>query len=62
MKLIPIIYHNKRYPLGITSNIEEVAGHLDKEYIKPKSRYSLHTEYSHMKRKLDSKLLKNILN
>ena len=58
MKLIPIIYHNKKYPLGITSNIEEVAGHLDKEFIKPKLHYSLHTEYSHMKRKLDSELIK----
>ena len=58
MRLIPIIYHNKKYPLGITSDIEEVAGHLDKEVIKPKLRYSLHTEYSHMKRKLDSELIK----
>ena len=57
MKLIPIIYHGKNYPFGIKSDIEEIAGHLDKEEITPHKKYSLHTEYSHMKRELNSKLI-----
>ena len=58
MELIPIIYHGKKYPFGIKSEIEEIAGHLDKETINPKNKYSLHTEYSHMKRKLNSEIIK----
>lgn len=57
MKLIPITYHNKKYPSNIISNIDEIAGHLDKTTIKPSRKYSLHTEYSHMKRKLTSNML-----
>ena len=57
MKLIPITYHNKKYPSNIISNIDEIAGNLDKSKITPTRSYSLHTEYSHMKRKLDSCLL-----
>ena len=44
MELIPIIYHGKKYPFGIKSEIEEIAGHLDKETINPKNKYSLHTD------------------
>ena len=57
MNLIPIIYHGKKYPFGIKSEIEEIAGHLDKEEINPHKKYSLHTEYSHMKRELNSNLI-----
>ena len=58
MKLIPITYHGKQYPFYIKSEIDEIAGHLDKEKIEPTRRYSLHTEYAHMKRKLDSDKIK----
>lgn len=57
MKLIPITYHDKMYPFYIKSEIDEIAGNLDKEEINPKRKYSLHTEYSHMKRKLNSEKL-----
>lgn len=57
MKLIPIRYHSKRYPPNIRSNIEEIAGNLDKSVINPRMDYSLHTEYSYMKRDLDNKLI-----
>lgn len=57
MKLIPITYHNKKYPEGIISDIDEIAGNLDKEKIEPSRKYSLHTEYSHMKRMLDNDLI-----
>ena len=57
MKVVPITYHSKKYPSNINSYIDEIAGNLDKESISPTREYSLHTEYSHMKRKLDSKLL-----
>ena len=61
MNLIPITYHSKKYPAGVISNIDEIAGNFDKDSINPQRKYSLHTEYSHMKRKLDNQLI-NILN
>lgn len=57
MKLIPVTYHNKKYPNGVVSLIDEVAGNLDKDKIEPTRSYSLHTEYSHMPRKLDNLLI-----
>lgn len=57
MKVVPITYHNKRYPSNIISNIDEIAGNLDKDKIEVSREYSLHTEYSHMKRKLDNNLV-----
>jgi len=60
MSLIPIKYHRKIYPSIIKSNIEEIAGHFDKENIRPKMDYSLHTEYSVGKRNLVSKLLSDL--
>ena len=57
MILIPITYHSKKYPVGIKSNIDEIAGNFDKSSISPIRKYSLHTEYSHMKRKLDNSLI-----
>lgn len=57
MILIPITYHNKKFPSSIRSGIDEIAGNFDKEIILPVRKYSLHTEYSHMKRKLDNQLI-----
>lgn len=57
MNLIPITYHSKKYPAGVISNIDEIAGNFDKDSINPQRKYSLHTEYSHMKRKLDNQLI-----
>lgn len=57
MNLIPITYHSKNYPVGIVSNIDEIAGNFDKDSINPHREYSLHTEYSHMKRNLDNRLI-----
>jgi len=52
-----IRYNNKKYPEDIHCEISEVAGHFDKEEIIQTKKYSLHTEYSYAKRKLDGKLL-----
>ena len=57
MILIPITYHSKEYPEGVISNIDEIAGNFDKSSILPTRKYSLHTEYSHMKRVLDNPLI-----
>lgn len=57
MKLVPITYHSKKYPAGIISEIDEIAGNFEKYLIKPQRKYSLHTEYSHMRRKLDNQLI-----
>ena len=57
MNLIPITYHSKKYPAGVISNVDEIAGNFDKDSINPQRKYSLHTEYSHMKRKLDNQLI-----
>lgn len=50
-------YGGNSYPDGITPELVEVAGHLDKERIEDIPAYSLHTEYSYGKRKLTSTLL-----
>ena len=52
-----IEYNGIPYPEGYISRIKEVAGHLDKEEIEQEDSYSLHTEYSYGKRKLDSVIL-----
>ena len=52
-----IEYNGIPYPEGYVSKIKEVAGHLDKEEIEQSECYSLHTEYSYGKRKLDSPIL-----
>ncbi len=54
---IPVDYHGKKYPQDIKCEVKEVAGHLDKTTIPFCERYSLHTEYSFAKRKLESDLL-----
>lgn len=57
MRLIPIKYHNKGYPNDIVPLLSEIAGNLDSKQISVHSPYSLHTEYSYMKRNLNSNLL-----
>lgn len=52
-----IEYNGIPYPEVYVSKIKEVAGHLDKADIEQEERYSLHTEYSYGKRKLDSPIL-----
>lgn len=56
--LIPIQYHKCRYPDDIKPMIKEVAGHFDVKKINVDGDYSLHTEYSFTKRKLDSDIIK----
>ena len=58
-KFIPIQYHNRRYPDGISPEIHEVAGHFDVESLDSDSPFSLHTEYSFAARKLTSQLLED---
>ena len=50
-------YNGVSYPQEYSGKIKEVAAHLDKEAIDYAECYSLHTEYSYGKRKLDSSLL-----
>lgn len=52
--LIPVQYHNKRYPTHINPRIDEIAGHFDISKIEPQRKFSLHTEYSYGKRKFNS--------
>jgi hypothetical protein len=56
-KLIPVRYSRRNYPPGVKAELQEVAGHFDIKGIKPDGAYSLHTEYSYGKRKLDNVLL-----
>lgn len=56
-KFIPVKYGNKDYPNNIKCNISEVAAHFDKETLKIVDDYSLHTEYSYGKRKMDSVII-----
>ena len=60
MKLIPVKYHNKEYPDGIIPSICEIAGNIDSKELNIHPPYSLHTEYSYMKRNFDSCLLQNL--
>lgn len=62
MQLIPITYHNLPYPSEITSNIQEVAAHFDIEKLDDSLKnyaFSLHTEYSAVKRKFTSGLIQS---
>jgi len=43
--LIPIQYHKKKYPSGLTPKIKEVAAHFDIEEVDTSFPCSLHTEY-----------------
>lgn len=55
--LIPVQYVFYQYPSPVSPRIQEIAGHFDKTSISPKMPYSLHTEYSFTRRKLDSPLI-----
>lgn len=57
MKLIPIKYHNKKYPNSINPIICEIAGNFDSKRLYINSPYSLHTEYSYSKRNFNSELI-----
>lgn len=57
MKLIPVKYHKKDYPSGIIAHLIEVAGNFDSKQLCINESYSLHTEYSYMKRSYMSELL-----
>lgn len=59
-KLIPVRYGRRNYPPGIEARIQEVAGHFDIGKIGPDGPYSLHTEYSYARRKLDGGLLEGL--
>lgn len=57
---IPFIfveYNHLPYPAGYSASLHEIAAHFDKDCIDPHGPYSLHTEYSYGKRKLDSALI-----
>lgn len=58
-KFILVEYNGVPYPEGYEAKIKEVAAHFDKTNIEEADCYSLHTEYSYGKRKLDSKLLES---
>ena len=45
--LIPVQYHNRRYPPGISPTISEIAGHFDATPRLVSGDYSLHTEFSY---------------
>lgn len=47
VRLIPVQYSNRGYPLGIQPEIQEIAGHFDVGAIHSRMSYSLHTEYSY---------------
>lgn len=50
-------YNKVSYPEGFSTKICEVAAHFDKDTLENEAAYSLHTEYSYGKRKLDSELI-----
>lgn len=58
-KFILVKYNGVPYPEGYEAKIKEVAAHFDKTNIEEADCYSLHTEYSYGKRKLNSKLLES---
>lgn len=60
MRLVPVKYHSKDYPDSVTPLLDEVAGNLDSKQISLHTPYSLHTEYSYMKRNLDSDLMSDL--
>lgn len=52
-----IKYHGQSYPANVPLRIEEIAAHFDVQQIEGQLDYSLHTEYSYGKRKLNSPLI-----
>lgn len=61
-KLIPVKYRGINYPSHIKCLIQELAGNFDKDIIEIDSPYSLHTEYSYMKRNFNSSIIKDLVN
>jgi len=61
MLLIPVKYHKRKYPSHIEPEIDEIAGHFDVKRIFTHRNFSLHTEYSYGKRKLNTVLLNSYL-
>lgn len=57
MNFIPIRYNDIDYPSHIKSEINETAGHLDKDTIEVNGLFSLHTEYSYGKRLFNSAII-----
>ena len=58
MKFRFVQYGNTEYPSGITPELIEHPGHLDKDRIEDAPKYSIHTEYSYGKRNLSSDLVR----
>jgi len=56
-QFIFVKYNDVDYPQGFSADIHEVAAHFDKIEIEAFDKYSLHTEYSYGKRKLDSPII-----
>jgi len=64
-KLIPVRYGRGKgmsYPEGIEAEMREVAAHFDSSVKEVDSRYSLHTEYSYLRRSMESRALKDLEN
>lgn len=62
-KLVPVRYGRGKgmsYPEGIKAEIREVAAHFDASVKEVDSKYSLHTEYSYLRRSMKSEALKNL--
>ncbi len=62
-KLIPVRYGRGKgmsYPDGIKAEIREVPAHFDSRVKKVDSDYSLHTEYSYLRRQMKSEAVKNL--
>lgn len=58
--LIPVQYHKRKYPFGISPKIEEVAANFDIEQVEASFPCSVHTEYSWGPRKLTSPIIKKL--
>lgn len=56
-QFIFVKYNDVEYPQDFSADIHEVAAHFDKTEIEAFDKYSLHTEYSYGKRKLDSAII-----
>ena len=56
--LIPVQYHKRKYPFGISPKIKEVAANFDIEQVDASFPCSVHTEYSWGPRKLTSPIIK----
>ncbi len=64
-KLIPVRYGRGKgmsYPEGIEAEMREVAAHFDSSVKEVDSRYSLHTEYSYLRRSMESRALEDLEN